>query len=89
MNNKFKKIIQKQGEVIAELEKLHTADQTIIDSQNQQIHFLQKKISFLEKEKQALVDAGNGMSSACEKLENICGRQQTMLSSFSEIISGQ
>ena len=46
MDNKFVEIIQKQEEIIAELEKIHAADQTIIDSQNQQIHFLQKKFLY-------------------------------------------
>lgn len=87
MINLYEKNIQKQKEVIEELEKLRMADQAVIDSQKQQIHFLEEKISLLEKEKQALTDAGNGLSSTCEKLETICEKQQKLLSSFSGIFS--
>lgn len=87
MNNLYENNIQKQKEVIEELEKLHIADQALIDSQKQQIHFLKEKISLLEKEKQSLTDAGNELSSTCEKLEKICDKQQLLLSSFSGIFS--
>ena len=87
MNNKYEKMIQIQEEMIAELEKLHAADQTIIESQKQQLHFLQEKISLLEKEKQDLIDAGSKLSSTCENLEHICSEQQMLLSSFSGCFS--
>lgn len=87
MNNQYENIIQIQKEMIVELEKLHTADQTLIDSQQQQMHLLQEKISLLEKEKQDLMDAGNQLSATCEHLEKICSEQQMLLSSFSEIFS--
>ena len=51
MINLYEKNIQKQKEVIEELEKLRMADQAVIDSQKQQIHFLEEKTSLLEKEK--------------------------------------
>ena len=56
MINLYEKNIQKQKEVIEELEKLRIADQAVIYSQKQHIHFLEEKISLLEKEKQGLTD---------------------------------
>lgn len=89
MINNFEKALQKQKERIVDLEKLLTADQTLIDAQKQQIRVLYEKIALLEKENLALTNAGNEMSAAYEKLEEICKEQQTLLSSFAEIFPGQ
>lgn len=88
MNDKYEKVIRRQDELIACLEKQHAAGQELIDSQKQQIHALEEKISVLEKENRALASAGNEMSAACEKLEKICMEQQELISSFTNIFSG-
>lgn len=89
MTDKYEKVIQQQKEVIACLEKQHTADQVIIDSQKQQVRILDGKISLLEKEQQKLINAGNELAATCEKLEKICSEQQKLLESFSGIVSEQ
>lgn len=89
MIDNYEKVIRKQEEVIAALEKQHTADQVFIDSQKQQIHLLQEKLSLLEEEKQALTDTGNGLATACEKLEELCRQQQELIGSFSGLFSEQ
>ena len=85
MTNQYEKVIQKQEELIAGLEEQHVADHVLIDAQKQQIHLLEEKISLLEKEQQALIDAGNEMSATCEKLEKICSRQQELIETFSSL----
>lgn len=85
MTGKLEAIIQKQESLITQLEHQHTVDQELIDSQYHQLQLLQEKISLLEKEKQALTDAGNQMSAACERLDRICTKQQELLDSLSEI----
>ena len=89
MTDQYEKVIQQQKEVIACLEKQHMADQVIMDSQKQQICILEEKISLLEKEQQKLINAGNELAAACEKLEKICSEQQKLLESFSRTISEQ
>ena len=87
MDNRFEKIVQKQDGLIAALEKQHKMDQGLIDLQKEQIRVLQEKIDILEKEKQALTDAGNEMAAASRKLEEICLEQQELISSFSGLLS--
>lgn len=85
MTGKLEAIIKKQAALITQMELVHAADQELIDSQNHQLKLLQEKISLLEKEKQALTDAGNQMSAACERLDKICAKQQELLDSLSGI----
>ena len=85
MTSKYEKVIQKQEELIKGLEEQHAADQALIDAQKHQIHLLEEKLSLLEKEQQALIDAGNEMSATCEKLEKICSRQQELIDTFSNL----
>lgn len=89
MTDKYEKLTQQQKQVIVLLEKQHTADQVIIDSQKQQIRILDEKVSLLEKEQQKLINAGNELAAACEKLEKICSEQQELIESFSGIASEQ
>lgn len=88
MDGKLQQIVQKQKELIAGFERQHTADQKLIDSQKKLLLAQQEKLSLLEKEKQTLVDAGNELAAANEKLEKICGEQQELLTSFSRIFPG-
>lgn len=89
MDKKTERIIQKQNELIAGFEKQLAADQRQIDTQNELIVSLQEKASLLEQEKQGLIDAGNELSAANEKLERLCMEQQELLESFSRILSEQ
>lgn len=89
MDKKIELIIQKQNDLIADFEKQLAADQRQIDTQNKLIVALQEKASLLEKEKQDLIDAGNELSAANEKLERLCVEQQELLESFSRILSEQ
>lgn len=87
MDNRFGKIVQKQEGLIAALEKQHRIDQGLIDLQKEQIRVQQEKIDLLEKENQALTDAGNEMAAASRKLEEICLEQQELITSFSGLFS--
>ena len=89
MADKYGKVIRKQKELIAYLKEQHAADQDLIDSQKQQIRVLEEKNSLLEKENRELIHAGNEMSAVCKKLEKICNEQQELISSFSNILSGE
>lgn len=87
MADKYEEVIRRQKALVTCLEEQLAADQKLINSQFQQIQTLKEKVSLLEKENQALIDAGNEMSAACGRLEKICSGQQGLLSSFSDIFS--
>ncbi|MDC7290048.1 hypothetical protein NXH76_19835 [Blautia schinkii] len=87
MDSRLEQVIKKQEGLIAALEKQHAADQRLITSQKKLLQAQQEKAALLEKEKQALLDAGNEMAAANEKLEKICTEQQELLTSFSRIFS--
>lgn len=87
MDSRLEQIVQKQENLIAGLEEQCAADQQLIDSQKKLLLAQEEKISLLEKEKQALMDAGNELAAANEKLEKICEEQQELLTSFSSIFS--
>lgn len=87
MDSRLEQIVQKQEKLIAGLEEQCVADQQLIDSQKKLLLAQEQKLSLLEKEKQALIDAGNELAAANEKLEKICEEQQELLTSFSRIFS--
>lgn len=89
MDNKASETIRIQEELIAGLEKQLAADQALIDIQKQQIQAQQKKISCLEKKNRTLMETGNGLAAANERLDRICMEQQKVLEAFSGLFEKQ
>lgn len=85
MDNKASEVIRLQEEQITGLERQLAADQALIDIQKQLIQAQEEKISRLEKEMRILMETGNELAAANEKLDRLCMEQQKVLDAFSDL----